>query len=315
MASFPASGLLARLSRAIGRESAQHELRWMRQALQNPPKGIRPTAKTVEEMVERRARGEPLQYILGSQPFGPLHLAVRPPVLIPRPETEDWAINLVHILKERAPSQPLSILDLCTGTGCIPLLLSHELPSGSTHATGVDISDVAVELCRENARLNGIAVPTEGPPPGEDLSRWNENTFTPILADLMHPDFVQLARLKPPYDLITSNPPYIPMAAYQKLDASVKDFEDIRALLGDPDHSVAVAVPEGERNKGLSFYHRIAELVNDHNLLHPDGMLVLEVGDGQAGDVASILRRRTRLQKVHLWKDPWGKERVVLALS
>ncbi|KAI0328618.1 S-adenosyl-L-methionine-dependent methyltransferase [Cubamyces sp. BRFM 1775] len=313
MASAAAS-LLARLSRAIGRESAQHELRWMRQALQAPSNRIPPSAQTVEDMVERRIRGEPLQYILGSQPFGPLNLAVRSPVLIPRPETEDWALNLAELIRSQpAPARPLNILDLCTGTGCIPLLLCRELPPGTAHATGVDISEDAVTLAKENARLNDVPVL---PPPYSRHASSRErraNTFTPVLADLMQPGFVKNACLDPPYDVITSNPPYIPKAEYDRLDASVKDYEDVRALLGDPEGAVPVTLPEAEREKGLSFYHRIAELLRDEDLLEPNGILALEVGDGQADDVASILKRRTHMQTIDIWNDPWGKARVVFA--
>ncbi|KAI0663539.1 S-adenosyl-L-methionine-dependent methyltransferase [Cubamyces menziesii] len=306
------ASLLARLSRAIGRESAQRELRWMRQALQDPSNRIPPTARTVEDMVERRIRGEPLQYILGSQPFGPLNLAVRSPVLIPRPETEDWALTLAHRIRSQAPpARPLRILDLCTGTGCIPLLLCRALPPGWAHATGVDVSEDAVALAKENARLNDVplSIPTRHASSRERRA----NAFTPVRADLMQPDVVRQAGLDPPYDVITSNPPYIPKAEYDRLDASVKEYEDVRALLGDPVGAVPATLPEAERDKGLSFYHRIAELVRDEDLLGPDGMLVLEVGDGQADDVANILKRMTHLQKIELWNDPWGKARVVFA--
>ncbi|CDO70595.1 hypothetical protein BN946_scf184656.g10 [Trametes cinnabarina] len=89
------SSLLARLARSLGHgpraiQDARNELRWMKQALESPPKGIHPSATSLQEMVDRRVRHEPLQYILGSVPFGPLHIVCRPPVLIPRMETEDW---------------------------------------------------------------------------------------------------------------------------------------------------------------------------------------------------------------------------------
>ncbi|KAI0775686.1 S-adenosyl-L-methionine-dependent methyltransferase [Trametes elegans] len=313
MGSRAAPGLLAQLSRAIGRECAQNELRWMRQALEHPPRRIPPTAHALDEMVARRIRGEPLQYILGSQPFGPLHLAVRPPVLIPRPETEDWAIRLARHLHP-SPSRPLNILDLGTGTGCIPLLFCHAFPQGSAHSTAVDISQDAIRLAVDNARLCGVELPPDGPLDRDHFPAWNENTFTPILADLMHPAFVRRAGLKPPYDVITSNPPYIPKHQYARLPPSVKDYEDARALLGDGDGPPsALDIPRSERDKGLTFYHRLAELVGQHDLLGPDGVLALEVGEGQARDVAAILDGKTRLRNVDIWRDPWDIERVVVA--
>ncbi|KAI9062932.1 S-adenosyl-L-methionine-dependent methyltransferase [Trametes sanguinea] len=325
MASPAASNLLKRLARSLGRgkdamEDARRELRWMKQALDSPPKGIQPNATSLEEMVERRVRNEPIQYILGSVPFGTkLDLACRRPVLIPRPETEDWALKLASVLRAQAsPARPLRVLDLCTGTGCVPLLLCAELPPGSVHATGVDISEAAVQLATENAQVNGIEVlsgPDVTPPRDKQAS-----TFTAVLADLMDPDFVKSAQLKPPYDVITSNPPYIPLAEYNELDSSVKDWEDPRALLGDPESSSgsgsgggAINLPDGQRNKGLTFYHRIAELVRDHGLLARDGWLVFEVGDGQADDVKEVVRSKTALRSVAAWYDPYGKKRAVVA--
>ncbi|RDX40445.1 S-adenosyl-L-methionine-dependent methyltransferase [Lentinus brumalis] len=299
--------LLSQLSRAIGRQSALSELRWMQQALSNPPPGISPACRSLDEMVARRVRGEPLQYILGSQPFGPLDLAVRPPVLIPRPETEDWTLRLADSLTP-SPATPFRTLDLCTGTGCIPLLLCHLWPLGSTHATAIDISPDAIQLATENATRCGISTQAHA-----HASTHPENTFTPILADLMHPDFAQQARLEPPYDLITSNPPYIPQAEYDALPASVKDHEDIRALLGDTPSPLANDVPAQDRAKGLTFYHRIAALVGEHGLLRAGGTLALEVGQGQAHEVAAIVQAKAGVDKIDVWKDPWGKERVVVA--
>ncbi|KAI0703385.1 S-adenosyl-L-methionine-dependent methyltransferase [Cerioporus squamosus] len=303
--------LLSQLSRAIGRESALSELRWMQQTLTNTPPGIRPPCPSLEEMVARRVAGEPLQYVLGSQPFGPLDLAVRPPVLIPRPETEDWTLRLAESLTP-SPARPFKTLDLCTGTGCIPLLLCHLWPPGSVHATAVDISPDAIQLATENAALCGITTredastqPLATPQP--------KNTFTPITADLMHPEFTKQARLEPPYDLITSNPPYIPKAEYDALPASVKDHEDVRALLGDSPSCHASDVPVEDRAKGLTFYHRIAALVSEHGLLRAGGTLALEVGQGQAAEVAAIVQAKAGVDDIDVWKDPWGKERVVVA--
>ncbi|KAI0823729.1 S-adenosyl-L-methionine-dependent methyltransferase [Trametes gibbosa] len=310
------SRLFTHLSRAIGPHSAQNELRWMKRALDNPVRGLEPTSSTLHDMVARRVRGEPLQYILGSQPFGPLDLVVRPPVLIPRPETEEWALRLAEAISRSSsgPPLPITILDLCTGSGCIPLLLCRTLPRGSAHATGVDISAHAVSLARENAGLCGIPVPTSGRAlQRAELEQWKHGSFVPILADLTLPDFVERAGLEPPYDVITANPPYIPRAEYDRLPPSVKDFEDVRALLGDSDSAGGLALPQDERDKGLTFYHRIADLVHEHGLLHAEGTLALEVGKGQAQDVAEIVERKARLRHVDIWKDPWGIERVVVA--
>ncbi|TBU47633.1 S-adenosyl-L-methionine-dependent methyltransferase [Dichomitus squalens] len=310
MTSATLSRALSQLQRAIGRQSARTEFRWMQHTLDNPPPAIPPSANTLEEMVNRRLSGEPLQYILGSQPFGPLNLAVRPPVLIPRPETEDWTIRLASLLTP-SPARPLKVLDLCTGSGCIPLLLCHLWPPGSAHATGVDVSPAAVRLATDNAALCGIPPPSlgpdaaRGPPPAPALPQ--KNTFTALLADLTRPTFAHDPRLAPPYDLLTANPPYIPRAQYERLPASVRDFEDVRALLGE--------TPEcADGSTGLGFYYRIAELVGAHGLLRRGGgTLALEVGDGQAGDVVRIVEGRARVSEIDVWRDPWGKARVVFA--
>ncbi|GBE81029.1 S-adenosyl-L-methionine-dependent methyltransferase [Sparassis crispa] len=295
--------LLAAFHRSIGIESANLELKWMREALDHP--GTTASGVTLEDMLSRRVCGEPLQYVLGTQPFGPLTLLTRPPVLIPRPETEDWAIRLASL---RAPTRrkPLSVLDLCTGSGCIPLLICHLWPPGSVHACGIDISEDAIKLARDNATQCDISVPEDGPVPPTDYRLWQRNTFTSLLDDIRDPAFVLSTRLHPPFDIITSNPPYISKKDYDALPSSVRDFEDSRALLGDPDvHS--------QEQRGLSFYHSIAGLLSDPRTLRTDGLVALEVGEGQAGEVARILEVKARMRSIDVWKDPWGKERVVVA--
>jgi methylase of polypeptide subunit release factors len=122
---------------------------------------------TVAELCARRARGEPLQYILGSQPFGPLDIRCEPGVLIPRPETEAWTYRLAAQLpalvragrgpKDEQESQPLRILDWCTGSGCVALLLAVLARQGAgaePRVLGLDFSDAAVGLARRNLAAN-----------------------------------------------------------------------------------------------------------------------------------------------------------------
>ncbi|KZT08367.1 S-adenosyl-L-methionine-dependent methyltransferase [Laetiporus sulphureus 93-53] len=303
---FGTAQLFRALQCAIGAEDAAQELRWMKDALRKHPSSpMRP--RSLDSMLERRVKGEPLQYIIGTQPFGPLELLVRPPVLIPRPETEDWTIR---ILQQLSPSRdrPVSVLDLCTGTGCIPLLLCRLWPPGSVHATGVDISEDAIRLARDNAELCGVMLhePGQNDAVPVDIAGDREhNWFRPILADIRDPDFVRKNELQRPFDVITSNPPYISKRDYEKLPSSVKDYEDWRALLGDD---------PGVDGQGLTFYHDIIGLLSNGELemLKKDGIVVLEVGEGQAGDVAESLERRAQLRDIKIWKDPWGKERVVI---
>lgn len=244
---------------------------------------------------------------MGTQPFGPLTLLTRAPVLIPRPETEDWTIRLAS-LRQPTRQKPLSVLDLCTGSGCIPLLLCHLWPPGSTHACGIDISETAVQLARDNAAHCDVALPRDGPIHPAEYGQWNTNTFTPILADIRQKEFMSSAHLHPPFDVITSNPPYISRQEYDALPTSVRDFEDRRALLGDPD-------PQSSDQGGLSFYHSIADILDRPGVFSPGAIVALEVGEGQAGAVADILQSKARIQHLEIWKDPWDKERVVVGTA
>ncbi|THH32279.1 hypothetical protein EUX98_g1917 [Antrodiella citrinella] len=245
-------------------------------------------------MVSRRVRGEPLQYILGNQPFGPLTLLTRPPVLIPRPETEDWTLRVAELIHP-SPHKPISVLDLCTGSGCIPLLLCHLWPFGSVRAVGADISAQAIQLASENAVICGIERPG---------GQTTGNTFLPLLANIRDPAFALSHALHPPFGLVTSNPPYITGADYEKLSPSVKDYEDSRALLGDPEDT-------GD-GRGLTFYHEIARLAARSGFLADDGIVAVEVGIGQADDVAEIFEAEGGLRRTEIWNDPWEVQRVVI---
>ncbi|KAI6026331.1 S-adenosyl-L-methionine-dependent methyltransferase [Pisolithus microcarpus] len=288
------SQLSKKLASLLGRESASLELKWMRQSLK--PSG--PNSSQLRQMLERRlaggttsihpgyvvtARGLVRQLAqisksIGTTPFGPLSLLSRPPILIPRPETEDWTLRLANTISPKS-SRPLSVLDL-----------------GSTLAFGVDISEQAIELATDNAaRCN---IPTRS---GADALR---NVFVPVLGDLR--DTNLLKELEAPFDVVTANPPYVPMQEYVRLPPSVKDYEDPRALLGD--------MPESPtQNAGLSFYHIIARFLAQKDLLRDGAIVALEVGDRQAGDVEKILHCSAGLRNTEIWTDPWGKQRVVLA--
>ncbi|TFK54153.1 S-adenosyl-L-methionine-dependent methyltransferase [Heliocybe sulcata] len=290
--------LLKTLAKAIGRDAAILELRWMKEALRvGRPERL--PELNLETMVSRRAQGEPLQYILGTQPFGPLNLLIRPPVLIPRPETEHWTIRLSQTLTP-SRDKPISLLDICTGSGCIPLLLCHLWPRGSVRAVGFDISAEAVQLSMDNAAVCGT-------PSASGAGTCDQNVFTPILGDVFHPATWSSHLLRPSFDVITSNPPYISREEYKSLPPSVKDYEDPRALLGDP--------PDSGDQHGLSFYHRIAQLTAEMKLLKPRGLLVFEVGDKQAHDVRTIVQEEAGIRDTEIWQDPWGKERVVVGRS
>ena len=248
---------------------------------------------------------QPAVLFLGTQPFGSLDLLVRPPTLIPRPETEDWTLRLAELVNP-SPDRPISLLDLCTGSGCIPLLLCHTWKPGSVNTYGVDISSDAITLARDNAERCGIHVPTMTYPRPSSF-----NTFKPLLGNIRDPSFIHSLGLKPPFNVITSNPPYITRREFMDLPSSVKDYEDHRALLGDPD------VPEGDptscSDEGLTFYRSIAGLIAHQDILADEGVVALEIGSAQADDVTTIMKHEAKLDRIDVWKDPWDKDRVVIA--
>jgi release factor glutamine methyltransferase len=170
--------------------------------------GVDLTSDEVEafqELVERRRSGEPLQYIEGTVPFGPVEVAVDPRVLIPRPETE----QLFEIACE-AVEDPSVIVDLCTGSGNLAMALKHAFPSATTYAT--DTSPDAVDLARENATQGNLDV-------------------TILLGDLFEP---LPGHLRGKVDLIVSNPPYLAEAELGDLPIDVRDHEPAMALVAGP---------------------------------------------------------------------------------
>ncbi|KAH8993289.1 S-adenosyl-L-methionine-dependent methyltransferase [Lactarius hatsudake] len=325
--SMQISQLVTTLSGLIGRESARLELKWLKQAGRS--------AGPLSTMLRRRIRGEPLQYILGTQPFGHLNILTRRPVLIPRPETEYWTLRLAQSITP-SPQKPVHVLDLCTGSGCIPLLLCSTWTPGSTIAVGIDTSLEALRLARDNTLAYASVVPLElshtpshlAPHPNlahaplaatpsttttttttvppTNTATPTKNVFVPMHADVRDTNTLsKLLSIWRPFDVITANPPYIPREQYDKLDRSVKDFEDQMALLGDP--------PGSPDRDGLTFYLDIARLVAQGHVLAKDGWLVLEVGDGQARAVEKIVHSVARIKDTVIWTDPWGCERVVVA--
>lgn len=156
---------------------------------------------------------KPLQYIIGEVPFLQLDLTIKPPILIPRPETEAWCAQLIVQLKA-SNQYPRMILDLCTGSGCIGLALAQAFPNSTVYAT--DINPHALDLARYNAQRNGL----------QNIIFIESDLFQAIPAELS-------------FDLIVSNPPYIAQSEWQQLEPSVKLWEDHNALVAQ-DHGLAL---------------------------------------------------------------------------
>ncbi|KAL2152427.1 hypothetical protein VTH82DRAFT_5611 [Thermothelomyces myriococcoides] len=256
-------------------ESAANELRWIREHVRDTKSPI-PDELRVWKLIEKRASGVPLQYVLGSQPFGDLEIECRPGVLIPRPETEAYTLHLASLLSrsQHTPPKSLSILDLCTGTGCIPLLLLHSLLTApSTKNTridihGVDISPHAIRLARENQARNttvlGLLPTAHGTDPRYNLDFARHDIFSPTLI----PAARQRLRLREPVqqgeaneedddedgelDLLVCNPPYISAADFAVSTArAVRNHEPRLALvpprLSPPSASSSVVMPARRR--------------------------------------------------------------------
>jgi len=215
------------------------------------------------EMVSRRGRREPLQHILGTQEFCGLEFEVSPDVLIPRHDTE----ALVSAALERAP-QAHSVLDIGTGSGCIAVALAAHLPAARVAA--VDLSEAALTVARRNAERNGVLV--------EFL---HGSLFGPVIGRC--------------FDLIVSNPPYIPTADIDGLEPEVRNGDPRGALDGGAD--------------GLDFYRALIPAALKH--LNPGGWLLLEAGIGQARDVAALFRAEREYGELFTTHDPGGIERVV----
>ena len=225
---------------------------------------------TVLDYTARRLRGEPVAYITGSWEFYGLTMKVTPDVLIPRMDTE----VIVDAVKEILTGYKMDarVLDLCCGSGCITCAIGHELPA--TKLVAIDLSATALEVARQNFARCRLA--------SRVISLQADATVSPPLG---------LGR----FDVIVSNPPYIPSAEIQTLDRSVRDYEPVWALDGGED--------------GLKFYKAIIKYWK--SLLRPDGCLVFEVGEGQANDVCEMLMS-AGFASVRTMKDTLGVDRVVI---
>ena len=226
--------------------------------------------------VKERAAHMPLAYVLGRREFMGLDFRVTRDTLIPRPDTELLVQCAVDFLRARAAAggDELSIADIGTGTGAIALSVLHY--TEGTRADAVDISPAAAEVARENAARLGLAERIEV-----------------HVGDLTAP----LAGHS--YDVILSNPPYIPTADIETLMPEVRSYEPHLALDGGRD--------------GLTLYRRLA--ADAPALLRDGGMLAVEVGIHEARDVAHLMAAHPRIVCTEIKKDLGGIERVVVGYT
>uniref|UniRef100_UPI0040578517 peptide chain release factor N(5)-glutamine methyltransferase n=1 Tax=Acetatifactor sp. TaxID=1872090 RepID=UPI0040578517 len=229
------------------------------------------------QCIAERGKRIPLQHITGEQDFMGLTFQVNEHVLIPRQDTE---ILVEEVLKELHDG--MSILDMCTGSGCILISLLHY--SNDCGGVGADISEKALEVARENAEK--LLESKAHALPGE-LNADPEKRVTFLHSDLFE-------HITGKYDIIVSNPPYIRSNVIPTLMPEVKDHEPMQALDGMED--------------GLYFYKRIITESKDHLLR--GGKLYFEIGHDQAKEVSELLKTAGFLE-VTVVKDYAGLDRVV----
>ena len=226
----------------------------------------------VDEMLQRRFKGEPVAYIVGEWEFYGLPMYINDSVIVPRIDTEILTGETIRLIKRRGWQTRL--LDLGAGSGCIGLAVAASIPN--CRVVLADVSDQALAVCRANMLRN-------------NLSRY----VTAIEVDIMDTPPALLGM----FDMIVSNPPYIPTEQIKNLDPSVREFEPLCALDGGPD--------------GLYFFRAIA--TNWTALLKRGGNMAFECGAGQADAVREIMEDSGYSNiKTHL--DTLSIERVVVGM-
>lgn len=223
----------------------------------------------LKELLQHR----PVQYVLGETQFAGLRLLVNEAVLIPRPETEELVVDALEYLDQSGkanPDKPVKILDIGTGSGCIPIALKKAIPHA--RVTAIDLMENALETARKNGALNKTTIDWLL------LNFLDENSWAVLET----------------FDLIVTNPPYIPVSEKQQLDENVVAWEP----------STALFVPD---NDPLIFYRKIALFAQNH--LQANGRLFLECHQNYAAAAMTLFREMG--YKVLLKKDLFGNNRFL----
>ena len=223
-------------------------------------------------LIERRVGREPLQYILGTQEFCGLEFDVNPAVLIPRPETE---LLVEYVAQRISADRQATIVDVCTGSGCIAVAIARMRPHARVIAT--DLSSPSLDIARQNATRHAV---------GERII-WLEGDLLGPLAE---------QELDGQVDVIVSNPPYIPESDWATLQTEVRLFEPRGALVAGPE--------------GTELHERLLQEATRY--LSPGGALIMEIGAGQARAMRRIVDRIPGLRFHRLVYDAAGLERVVI---
>lgn len=228
------------------------------------------------DLVRRAGEQEPIAYLTGTAHFFNLEFEVTRDVLIPRPDTETVVENVLQLARNQGGFESPRVLDLCTGSGCIAAAIAYHLKTSVITAT--EISPDAVSVARRNLERLGLT-----------------GRVVVEVGDLFEP----LLRMvdAQPFNLIVSNPPYIPTAQIETLDRSVRDYEPLKALDGGPD--------------GLDFHRRI--LTQAPERLLPGGRVYLEIAFDQGPQAEEMGKTFESFEDVRVLKDFAGRNRVLTA--
>lgn len=229
--------------------------------------------KNFKEILLRRLKYEPLQYILGKTSFYGLDFLINKNVLIPRQETELLVEKILEDIK-KSDKKKVSIFEIGTGSGCISIALAKnlELNNINLEIFSIDKSKDSIDVAIQNMMLNKI--------PADSVKFYVKDVF-------------EIERLKGIFDYIVSNPPYISIDEYEKLDKEVKDYE--------PDFALT------DFNNGLKFYERIFLLASDDKFT---GKIFCEIGFDQSNSIELILKKYT-FSGYNFYKDYNGIERIL----
>ena len=223
-----------------------------------------PEEQNIKKVLERRIKGEPLDKIFGEKEFYGLVFKVNTAVLSPRFETELLVEQVLLNIKDKK----VDVLDVCTGSGAIAVAIKK---NSSSSVSACDISQKALNVAKENAKNNNCKI------------------------KFVKSDMFNDLKTNQKYDIIVSNPPYIPTKDIESLDKEVKNYDPKLALDGGTD--------------GLDFYKIIAN--ESFKFLKRDGMLFLEIGIGQADQVKKLLKKN--FSKIQVVKDYNNIERIIIA--
>ncbi|WP_353093697.1 peptide chain release factor N(5)-glutamine methyltransferase [Tissierella praeacuta] len=228
------------------------------------------------ELVNKRADGYPIQYILGEREFMGLNFYLEEGVLVPRPDTEILVEYIIDYINIKYKDMEIKVLDLGIGSGAISLSIANYCKNAFVY--GVDISDIPIKVAninKDNLRLSNV-------------NFYKGDLFKAI----------ETLDLEKQFQIIVSNPPYISTEEIQSLDITVKDFEPRIALDGGFD--------------GLDFYKRITP--ESKRYLKDNGLLIYEIGYNQGKSVRDILIKEG-FREVFILKDLQGHDRVVLGIK